>query len=151
MCYQQRDLKISPECVRYFSAKKLIIYTYCVHLCAAFTQNVLLVVEFTHTVHISLILLRKMCYQLLNLHALFKFCMHYVCLMQTHNMQLVVKSCMKCGTLTHNAMNVNLMHLRSFAVNLSILKPLRTFFANWLMSRFTRFLRKFLAPETAVA
>ena len=41
--------------------------------------------------------------------------MHYVCLMLTYNMQFVVKSCINlCGTLTQNAINVNLMHLRSF-------------------------------------
>ena len=77
--------------------------------------------------------------------------MHYVCLMLTHDMQLVVKYCILCGTLTQNAMNVILMHVRSFAAVFAILKHLRDSVANWLMSRFMRFLRKILAPETAVA
>ena len=75
--------------------------------------------------------------------------MHYDCLMLTHNMQLVVKSCINlCGTLTQNAMNVLLMQMRSFVANFAILKHLCAFVANWLMSRFMRFLRKILAPET---
>ena len=68
------------------------------------------------------------------------------------NMQLVVKSCINfCGTLTQNAMDIILMHLRSFVTNLANLKYLRAFVANRLMSRFMRFLRKILAPETAIA
>ena len=48
-------------------------------------------------------------------------------------------------------MNVILMHLRSFVANLAILKHFRAFVANWLVSQFSRFLRKILASETAVA
>ena len=46
--------------------------------------------------------------------------MHYVCLILTHK-----------------------------SANLAILKHLRAFVENWLMSRFTRFLRKILAPQKA--
>ena len=57
--------------------------------------------------------------------------MHSVCLMVSHNMQLVVKSCIDlCGTLTQNAMNVNLMQLRSFVAIFSSLKHLRAVVAN---------------------
>ena len=56
-----------------------------------------------------------------------------------------------CFTLTQNAMNAIWIHLLSFVTSFAILKHLRAFVANWLMSQFTRFLRKILAPKTAVA
>ena len=41
--------------------------------------------------------------------------------------------------------------LRSFGANYAILKHLRSFVANWRMSRFTLFLRKIFPAKTAVA
>ena len=124
MCDKYSSLQILHKFVCYFYAKCVIniqAYKYCINLCATSTQ---------------------MCDKYSSLHILRKFVCYFYA-KYVINIQAKFATCVlllrkMCGS-------------RSFGAKKAILKNLRSFVANWLLLRFTRFLRKILGSKTAVA